>query len=239
MESLPFDMAATSFDDQYNGCVDKMDDKVGKLQRTEFATSNSNYEEVWKAATTKWNRKKPKGLKQQYAIAVFAYTKSSDSLYSQLNEAVRKAGQSEDYYLRNFHFKSFHYLLTRALQVLVTSSNHKCYITYRGVKGITFTTELYRKVRFGHFASSSLNKKTAEGYGDDTFFTIKTCYGAYIKDFSFFPNEEEVLIPPYELFLVEDFKETGGKTHISLTSEGKHSNYNCVYVKGNCGETPF
>ncbi|XP_015274573.1 PREDICTED: erythroblast NAD(P)(+)--arginine ADP-ribosyltransferase-like, partial [Gekko japonicus] len=230
MQDFPLDMATTSFDDQYNGCVDEMEDKLGELQRSEFA--NKTYANVWGHATATWNKKKPADLEREYGIAVVAYTESKGSLFRDLNEAVRKAGQSKDYYLKNFKFKSFHYLLTRALQVLWTDSNGKCYTTYRGVGSTRFITERSKKVRFGCFASSSLNKYIATGFGDDTFFTIRTCYGAYIKEFSVFPGEEEVLIPPYELFRVEDFvKEPSGKIHIKLTSVGKFSNYNCVYAK--------
>ncbi|XP_015272145.1 PREDICTED: erythroblast NAD(P)(+)--arginine ADP-ribosyltransferase-like, partial [Gekko japonicus] len=231
MQDSTLDMATSSFDDQYNGCVDEMEDKVGELQRTEFA--NKTYANIWDRATAEWNEQKPAGLKREYGIAVVAYTESKGSLFRDLNDALRKAGKSKDYYLKDFKLKSFHYLLTRALQVLWTNSNGECYTTYRGVNGIRFITERSKEVRFGCFASSSLNKYIATGFGDDTFFTIKTCHGTYIKEFSIYPGEEEVLIPPYELFRVEDFVKTpSGKIRISLTSVGKFSKYNCVYAKG-------
>lgn len=221
-----------SFDDQYNGCVGTMEDKVEDLQHTEFA--NRNYANVWDRSTTVWNKMQPQGLQQNYAIAILAYTQSKGSLFRELNREVQIAGQSEDYYLKNFQFKSFHFLVTRALQLLRANANGKCYTTYRGVSGIKFTTERSRKVRFGYFASSSLEEKVAMGFGDHTFFTIKTCHGAYIKDFSIFRDEEEVLIPPYELFQVEEYVRTSsGKIRIRLTSVGKWSKYNCVYATGN------
>ncbi|KAL8191396.1 UNVERIFIED_CONTAM: hypothetical protein K2H54_073387, partial [Gekko kuhli] len=229
MQDLPLDMANTSFDDQYDDCVDEMDAMVGELQHTEFA--DKNYANVWKHATDRWYQKKHKGLKPEYGIAVIAYTEES-SLYKELNKAVRKAGQSKDYYLKNFQFKSFHYLLTRALQVLRSNSNQKCYTTYRGVGDVRFITERSKKVRFGNFASSSLKEDIGKGFGGGTFFTIKTCHGANIKRYSIYRGEEEVLIPPYEEFKVEHFVKTSdGEIHISLTSIGKSSNYNCVYTE--------
>ncbi|XP_015283916.1 PREDICTED: erythroblast NAD(P)(+)--arginine ADP-ribosyltransferase-like, partial [Gekko japonicus] len=127
VKDLQLDMATTSFDDQYNGCVDEMEDKVGELQRSEFA--NKTYADAWKNATAMWNKKKPAGLKREYGIAVVAYTDKSSSLYRALNEGVRKAGQSKHYYLKDFKLKSFHYLLTRALQVLRSNSNGENYTT--------------------------------------------------------------------------------------------------------------
>ncbi|XP_054830489.1 erythroblast NAD(P)(+)--arginine ADP-ribosyltransferase-like [Eublepharis macularius] len=232
IREVPFDMATTSFDDQYNGCQDMMEDKVGALLRTEFA--DTIYAKVWENATAKWDEMKasasvPKDLKPEYAIAALAYTRKEAFLYRDLNRAVRK-GESEEYYLRAFHFKAFHFLL-RALQVLRANASPKCHETYRGVRGASFIAEPSEKARFGYFASSSLDKDQAMSFGKDTFFTIETCYGGYIKEFSFFPEEEEILIPPFEEFQVAEVTETPDGVHIRLISAGIFSKYNCVYVK--------
>nr|XP_056714785.1 erythroblast NAD(P)(+)--arginine ADP-ribosyltransferase-like [Euleptes europaea] len=234
-KEVPFDMSTTSFDDQYKDCVDRTEDRLRELHHTEIA--NTSYAKVWENVAAKWNEinsstSVPKGLKPDYAIAALAYTQKETFLYRDLNRAVRKAGESEDYYLKNFHFKAFHFFLTRALQVLRTTSNPKCRETYRGIKGVRFIAEPSKKARFGYFASSSLNKSAAVHFGRDTFFTIRTCYGTYIKEFSFYPEEEEVLIPPYELFQVANIINKSDGIEISLNSVGIFSKYNCVYVKG-------
>ncbi|XP_077197218.1 GPI-linked NAD(P)(+)--arginine ADP-ribosyltransferase 1-like [Paroedura picta] len=230
----PFDMAPTSFDDQYNGCVGSMGEKAGVLQQAEMASPT--YAKAWEGAARRWAEIEasvavPEGFQAEYAIAALAYTQKETSLYREVNQAVREAGRSKGDYLRKFRFKAFHFFLTRALQVLQASSGSKCRETYRGTKGIRFLAKPAKKARFGYFASSSLNKAAAMNFGRDTFFTIRTCHGAYIKDFSFYPEEEEVLIPPFELFEVVDSVERPDGIHISLNSAGIFSNYSCTYVK--------
>lgn len=225
-------MATTSFDDQYNGCVDRMQDKVGELD--DFNADS----EAWKNAEAKWNETKaslsvPEGFRAEYAITTLAYTQLNTLISKIFNWEVESRGESEEYYLKNFNFKTFHFYLTRAIQVLQNSSSPTCRYTHLHVKGIRFLAEYGSMARFGHFVSSSLNRTQDTNCWGDTYFTIKTCYGAYIKDFSFHPEEEEVLIPPFEMFQVENsiVTEKDG-TYITLISAGTFSKFNCVYVNG-------
>ncbi|XP_061485198.1 GPI-linked NAD(P)(+)--arginine ADP-ribosyltransferase 1 [Rhineura floridana] len=226
------DMALTSFDDQYKGCSDLMEAELAEINRTEF-TSNRIYAEVWGEAASRWEERKfslPPGLKPEYAIAIMAYT-IQGRFPSNFNTAVREAGRTRDYYLNHFHFKTFHFLLTRALHALGITSSPRCQKVYRGVRNIRFTSERLKQVRFGHFTSSSLRNETALQFGTDTFFTIQTCYGVNIKNFSFFPGEEEVLIPPFEKFKVTNFTKARETTFIQLISIEDSSFSNCVFVK--------
>ncbi|XP_009988039.1 PREDICTED: erythroblast NAD(P)(+)--arginine ADP-ribosyltransferase-like, partial [Tauraco erythrolophus] len=86
-------------------------------------------------------------------------------------------------------------------------------------------------VRFGQFASTSTNKDRALDFGKDTFFSVETCYGVPIEDFSSFPGEEEVLIPPFETFEVTNITSSRDGVFIELRSTGTHSNYSCEFVK--------
>ncbi|XP_053120729.1 erythroblast NAD(P)(+)--arginine ADP-ribosyltransferase-like [Hemicordylus capensis] len=234
------DLALGSFDDQYKGCESQMEEKVGQLQQAEFA-SNNLYAQAWKAAAAAWREKAasasvPKGLKPEYATAIVAYT--GERLYRDFNVAIRTAGRSKEEYLSQFRFKAFHFLLTRALQVLLPTNPNKsrCYQVYRGVNNkFTFRAVLAQAIRFGQFTSSTLKKEVAQSFGQagrKTIFRITTCLGVYVKQFSYFPEEEEVLIPPYERFAFVSSKEEGDTTWIQLRSEGEFSHYNCEYVKG-------
>ncbi|XP_062983967.1 GPI-linked NAD(P)(+)--arginine ADP-ribosyltransferase 1 [Elgaria multicarinata webbii] len=228
------DMALTSFDDQYKGCAEMMEAELAELNRTEFAR-NRVYAEAWGEAALKWDERKaslplPSGLKPEYAIAIMAYT-IQGGLHKEFNAAVREAGRTRDYYLNRFHFKAFHFLLTRGLHALGTTAQSRCHKVYRGVRNVRFTSERLKTVRFGHFTSSSLRNESALQFGTDTFFTIETCHGVNIKNFSFFPGEEEVLIPPFEKFKVANFTKTQETTFIQLLSLEDSSVYNCVFVK--------
>ncbi|GLD71365.1 T-cell ecto-ADP-ribosyltransferase 1-like isoform X1 [Lates japonicus] len=92
-----------------------------------------------------------------------------------------------------------HFWLTSAIQIL--SDNMTCHTTYRRTD-LLFTAKLNHIVRFGFFASSSF-KTTLTQFGTKTCFEIKTCSGAFLGNYSDLgTEEEEVLIPPYELFMV-------------------------------------
>ncbi|XP_040282588.1 GPI-linked NAD(P)(+)--arginine ADP-ribosyltransferase 1 [Bufo bufo] len=229
------DMAPMSFDDQYRGCSEAMEEEISQLFQSEYA-ANKEFADAWDTATFKWNQERrrylglPKGFKDEYAIALFAYT-INGPLHKVFNGAVRDAGQSKQYYLKNFNFKVLHYYLTKALQVLDEVDTTACHKVFRGIKGIKFKSESRKPVRFGQFTSSSKNDQNALQFGEDTFFSIQTCYGVNIKNFSFFPGEEEVLIPPYEKFKVTNFTRDRDRNVISLQSLEKSSVYNCELVK--------
>uniref|UniRef100_H9GP20 NAD(P)(+)--arginine ADP-ribosyltransferase n=1 Tax=Anolis carolinensis TaxID=28377 RepID=H9GP20_ANOCA len=219
LTDIPLTMAPNSYDDQYIGCPSTMEDKLMDPTKNEFAPGKK-YTYIWENAVSFWNQSKgsvllPENFKKVYGVALLAYT------------AVAICGKSTTSYEKDFHFKSFDFLVTKAIEVLKASQTG-CYDVYRGVSNLRFTVpDPNKPVRFGHFTSSSLSKEVAEYFGTDTFFTIKTCYGAKIIDFSYFPSEEEVLIPPYETFKVVGVKEVGGKTQITLHSDSKSSNFNC------------
>ncbi|XP_033020895.1 GPI-linked NAD(P)(+)--arginine ADP-ribosyltransferase 1-like [Lacerta agilis] len=233
---LTLDMSLDSFDDQYEGCEQTMEKEIARLNQTEFL-KNKIYAETWKSAVgfnegSEW----PRNLKPEYAAAIMAYTFDSPKLYPDFNAAVRKAGKSKEHYWNNFDFKTFHFLLTRALQDLSTSSP-PCYKVFRGVRNIRFSAKVRDTVRFGQFASTSQKEGIAHFFAGQpvakTIFEIYTRYGVLISEFSVFPNEDEVLIPPYEQFrVVSSRKDEDGTTRIQLYSAGKFSKYNCVYASG-------
>ncbi|XP_030055682.1 GPI-linked NAD(P)(+)--arginine ADP-ribosyltransferase 1 [Microcaecilia unicolor] len=228
------DIALTSFDDQYVGCTDVMEAELAWLNQTEY-TTNRDYAEAWEAARSNWEGRKknvplPRGFKDEHAIAILAYT-TNGPLHKVFNEAVREAGRSRGYYLKNFKFKTLHFLLTKALQILDKETTPKCHRVYRGIRGIRFKSEEKKAIRFGQFASSSLSNANAQQFGNDTLFNIETCYGVNIKNFSFFPLEQEVLIPPFEMFKVTNFTKVQDKTVINLHSWNTSSNYNCEFAK--------
>ncbi|POI19617.1 hypothetical protein CIB84_016638, partial [Bambusicola thoracicus] len=222
VKELAMDMANNTFDDQYQGCSHMMEEELEELNRTEFA--NEVYAEGWRNAAMEWRNRwgradRPPALRRDQATAMLAYTMEG-KLYHRFNNATRRDGISREHYLRYFPFKTLHFLLSRALQNLRESQPQRCHNVYRGVKGTRFTAQQGTMVRFGQFTSSSLRKKVAESFGQDTFFSVETCCGVPIKEFSTFPGEDEVLIPPFEQFRVTNSTYTEGRTFIQLRSQG-------------------
>ncbi|XP_053120709.1 erythroblast NAD(P)(+)--arginine ADP-ribosyltransferase-like [Hemicordylus capensis] len=232
---ISLDMAPNSVDDQYEGCADgaRLEDPI----YTDFA-NNETYAKIWQDAKSNLSHMAhpslPSDFKPEYGIAILTYT--DNQVYEVFNEAVRNGGQSQQYYYSNFTFKSFHFLLTRALQVLKKTTKPECYTVYRGVRDIRFTVSKSQKiVRLGQFSSSSLTRKSALRFGNDTFFTIYTCLGVSIENLSLHPEQEEILIPPYETFTVINSTEK----FIALHHKGSHSNFNCGCKSAAAGLSRF
>ncbi|NWS35816.1 NARE ribosyltransferase, partial [Polioptila caerulea] len=226
-------MAPNSFDDRYLRCHFRMARALPALNRTEFVPYG-DFAEAWNRAAAQWGSRARRGppLPPEQAIALLAYT-MEEGLYLEFNKAVRVGGRSRREYLDTFHFKVLHFLLTEALSDLRGAQSHsQCLHVYRGVDGIRFTSRLGQVIRFGQFASASLLKNVSEFYGTSTTFEVDTCHGADIRNFSHYPEEEEVLIPPFETFKVTNITHQGDDIYIHLRSHGVHSKYNCAWFQG-------
>ncbi|XP_029142783.1 NAD(P)(+)--arginine ADP-ribosyltransferase 2-like [Protobothrops mucrosquamatus] len=220
-------MSTNSVDDQYINCNPK---KEFKVQKPGYLPVPMKYMSIWNAARWHWAKLGPSvsNINPVYGTAIVAYTMGG-GLYPDFNNAVRNAGKSK-YAYNHFAFKDFFFLLTRAVQARKIKG--KCYEVFRGVNGIRFNVHSKQLVRFGQFASSSLVKEKAQSFGQDTFFSIKTCHGVPIYDLSYYPDEREVLIPPYEKFIVTYHKNTLNGVTIGLKSRGVSSRFNCEALKG-------
>ncbi|XP_005380044.1 PREDICTED: T-cell ecto-ADP-ribosyltransferase 1-like [Chinchilla lanigera] len=225
------DMAYNAFDDQYEGCIQEMEKKAPQLLNEELKI-NEQLKSEWAEAKEHWEQikykiKRPKNFNDFHGIALVAYT---GSISKDFNTAVREFRQNSN----NFKYKAFHYYLTRALQLLKEQNCH-LYHVYRG----THTKFYYsgeHSVRFGQFTSSSWELTEALQFYSEggTLFKINTCLGVYIKAFSLYPDEEEVLIPGYEVYKKVAIKQTDKYTEITLKDpQRQRSNYNCFYVSKN------
>ncbi|XP_039183758.1 erythroblast NAD(P)(+)--arginine ADP-ribosyltransferase-like [Crotalus tigris] len=227
LKKIPLDMSKNSVDDQYINCHPK---KEFKVEKPGYLPIPMKYMSIWNAARGYWAKLGPSvsKIKPIYGTAVVAYTMGG-GLYRDFNNAVRDAGKSK-YSYNHFVFKDFFFLLTKFVQARKITG--KCYEVFRGVSGIHFKVHSKQLVRFGQFASSSLVKEKAESFGQDTFFSIKTYHGVPIYDLSYYPHEWEVLIPPYEMFIVTHQQKTLKGVTIRLKSQGVSSRFNCEALKG-------
>ncbi|NXX66704.1 NAR1 ribosyltransferase, partial [Spizella passerina] len=246
VKEVPLDMAQDSFDDQYQGCGPAMNAKLPRLNGSEFQ-KNPLFAQAWPKATAEWQSwgspVSPLSSPAQ-AIALRAYT--MNDLYKEFNLAVRTAGRSRQEYWDNFHFKTMHFLLTQALVTLRDTRGQQCHNVYRGVHGVRFKAEPGDIVRFGQFTSASQSEIIAKKFGTATLFQVYTCHGVGIRNFSKYPDEKEVLIPPFETFEVIKVSQKQYSARIQLRSNGTFSNYNCEWLQGNttgdslgrCGSVP-
>ncbi|XP_050796298.1 ecto-ADP-ribosyltransferase 5-like isoform X1 [Gopherus flavomarginatus] len=236
-------MMSDAFDDQYIGCAEEMDGIAPELLEKEKSKS-SLFRTVWENAEKEWECVKkeislPKGFKDEYGRAIVAYT--DNDFHSELNAAVRGAGTSRAHYMASFQFKAFHYYLTRASQLLRGRCDVMYNMTvYRGVSA-GFQHTRSGDIRFGHFASSSIKEEVAERYSTKnlsatpTLFTIQTCFGVKIWNFSYSPPDEEVLIPVHEIFNMPQGQRSN--CFVLRSTNRTCSHFNCAYLGGEKTQT--
>ncbi|KAI4879078.1 hypothetical protein NFI96_005888 [Prochilodus magdalenae] len=227
------DEYVNSIDDEFLTCKEDMYRHITTKQLlNRELTFNVNFGKAWAQAR---NYLISKGkVSQQVSrkedlrnIALCAYT--TEHIYRDLNNRMRTGRDS----YKHFGLISLHFLITDAIQ----RRNRKgaCQTTYRRT-GVAIVIKENKLVRFGTFTSStrSPNNPKFKGFGRETCFIIYTCYGAHISDVSVFPNEDEVLIPPYERFtgrrLASSPELADCKLVYELRSKGKKSNMKCKYV---------
>ncbi|XP_074161011.1 ecto-ADP-ribosyltransferase 5-like isoform X2 [Sminthopsis crassicaudata] len=235
---FPMNFEHNSFDDQYVGCEETMNIKAIELLKQE-KERQPNFSKIWEKAENHWENMFPdnKRMEKMFEIAVIAYTMDDYKMYQTFNQAVKRSGESMESYVKTFTFKAFHFYLTRAVQTL----KGPCRNVYRGIS-VKVYPDGTREMRFGQFASASLDLKEARLFAGDsgTIYHVYTCEGAYIEYLSKYPKEKEVLIPPYEVFNVSGFSEDPkGTTTVHLTHKRTFSKYNCALeASGNKATVP-
>lgn len=223
--TIPLSMSLDSVDDMYHGCSHKMLIRVKRqyLPRSTKEDLHSTYTKLCAFKAMK-NKDADDLLSWNHFRALCAYTAGA---YGGLNRAVRKGKAS---YKTSFEFHSLHFLLSDAIRLLKLNQRY-CYKTYRRSK-LLFSGESGQTMRFGSFASSSLNKDLRH-FGRRTCFEIQTCFGAYLKSYTEFDSEEdEVLIPPYEMFNIVSVDKSGEndlqcEVVFKLETAGVYSSLNC------------
>ncbi|XP_056609475.1 T-cell ecto-ADP-ribosyltransferase 2-like [Triplophysa dalaica] len=227
------DMALHSVDDQYYVCTENMKEKVQTCYlEQEIIEDKSGFGEAWRDAE---NSSVPQDdLTKNHLIAIRVYT--GKKVYSEFNNAIRNGKQS--YRQLAFGWYSLYFLLTEALRILKRTQK-ECIKTYRGTR-VSFTqSDVFKKeIRFGSFASSSLDQNDAKNFGILSCFEIYTCLGADVTKYSEHPREKEVLIPPYEKFIVTAIRKGQNddwcETVYTLKSSGIQSNLNCAVANHCC-----
>ncbi|XP_033026495.1 erythroblast NAD(P)(+)--arginine ADP-ribosyltransferase-like [Lacerta agilis] len=219
-------MAHYSLDDKYEGCLASMQSILKSLLLSELNMSRI-YKEAWEEALFNWQENQswlyPRNMEELSEVAIWAYTLEYPSLYRKFNAATRTAGKGPEEY-EAYPFKSLHFLLTQAT-LSFKLKDHRCVKVYRGTDVMFSINDLFR---FGQFTSTSENSKVAEAFDTVTFFKLFTCEGIDISEMSFM-DEEEVLVPPYEIFKVTAVEVTlDGKT-VDAKSVGTCSYHNCAF----------
>ncbi|XP_065109062.1 ecto-ADP-ribosyltransferase 5-like [Paramisgurnus dabryanus] len=216
-------MSESSVDDRYDGCTEKMANLVETKYLSEEITANKlGFGTAWINSEGEIPEAED-NLNRNHLIAIYVYT--GVRVYSQFNQDVMTGKQK--YKNMKYAWYSLHFWLTEAIQIL-KKTQQGCKSTYRGTSVRFNENALYKEIRFGTFASSSLLLDNAKSFGTESCFEIKTCYGADLSKYSQYSDEKEVLIPPYETFKVTEIRHDWCKTVFVLKSSRIRSDLNCA-----------
>ncbi|XP_043969783.1 ecto-ADP-ribosyltransferase 5-like [Gambusia affinis] len=232
---IPLNMAPDSVDDMYDKCEEKMKEKIEKEFLQNEKNKNKNFEEAWSKAEeyykSEWEKKKQPLMKEQI-IAAHAYSLEEPALYREFNNAVRT---QKSVYKTNFPYHTLHFYLTMALRTIKPTAEN-CVTGYRRASCKFRKDVLNKEIRFGAFSSSSIGGYCDKKFGEESCFEITTCFGAQISKFSAFPSENEVLVPPYEVFKVTEVKESSEQNKLPCkvvyklqSTKTTSSNLNCAF----------
>lgn len=186
------------------------------------ALIQAGYEETLKI----WREKKESiqselgrsGLTTDELFAIICYTLEKPPVYRHFNGDTRK-GYTGD----GMDFPILSYLLREACRKLLaaTPRENRTRIVYRGVS-VPFGAQPGQIVRFGSYTSTTGSVSVAEDFQKNstgTQFVIVTKIGASIKVLSAFPEEDEVLIPSYEVFRVHRIEEAPSRIYLASCFE--------------------
>jgi len=182
------------------------------------AMIHAGYEQTLKT----WEEKKESvqaelgraGLTNDEIYAIICYTLEKPPVYRYFNSDTRKGSRGD-----GMDFPILSYLLREACRKLLaaTPKANRTRIVYRGVT-IKFAAQPGQIIRFGSYTSTTGNISVAEDFqknSNGTQFVIVTKIGASVKALSAFPEEDEVLIPPYEVFKVHRIEESPSRIFLS------------------------
>uniref|UniRef100_A0A4W5QP81 NAD(P)(+)--arginine ADP-ribosyltransferase n=1 Tax=Hucho hucho TaxID=62062 RepID=A0A4W5QP81_9TELE len=207
-------MVRSSVDDKYDGCRDLMLLTVENTYLYDELNTNPQF-------NTSWNIAKPHAiphgdsLNTEHSIAIYLYGKSA-------------------YMTTSFKYHALHFYLSDAIQIL-RERQEICKETFHRTNKKFDQSVLNHEIRFGTFATSSL-RSDLTNFGNVSCFEIHTCFGAELTSYSAFPEEREVLIPPYEIFEVTKIQTKSPVNNLlcevvyTLKSKGVDSDLNCKLI---------
>uniref|UniRef100_A0A3B1IQQ2 NAD(P)(+)--arginine ADP-ribosyltransferase n=1 Tax=Astyanax mexicanus TaxID=7994 RepID=A0A3B1IQQ2_ASTMX len=231
----PLDLAFNSVDDAFEGCSKNMSNFISTKCLEYEKKHTPGFLNAWTNALNNAVRDKL-NINQSAAIYLYTQDKSQNPgcSYNEFNNACRDGKKA--YLSGEFKFYTLYYFLTEAVQAL-KSLKHLCVTVYRRTNYIYGTVVPKQRIRFGTFTSTSLINNISH-FGNVSCFKIKTCFGAKLGRYSALQHEQEVLIPPYEMFRITKINTKGSlvkamkcSTVYELESNGNRSNLNCQKIK--------
>lgn len=190
-------MATDSIDDMFDGCYSRAASIIDLFGVFEWHF-NRNFSVAW--AVSERSAKKPahKKLRDDHAIALHTYTKVRN-IQREFNRAVQTGKHKYNTYGFRFHYLYFY--LTNAIEVL-RQNKTSCRTAYLRTQTHYERDVVNKNMRFGAFTWAAMSKQSMRFNGNVSCFEIESCFSADITQYSAIRKTGQVLIPPYEVFLI-------------------------------------
>ncbi|XP_061686187.1 T-cell ecto-ADP-ribosyltransferase 2-like isoform X2 [Syngnathoides biaculeatus] len=185
--------------------------------------SYKNFSQAWSEAEEKARKPAHRYIEKQHAVAIYMYTesflKNSNKKVDTPNISGHQMSKNDTIYIDPRLYSS----LSEAIRGLKNSQVTCLKGSYRTQRHLHVDIS-NKQVRFGSFILAS-DKKSLQR--SSACFEMKTCFGADISHYSALGINNQVLIPPYEVFKVS-------AVHVDFTEDCNityklESNLNCVY----------
>ncbi|XP_064191021.1 T-cell ecto-ADP-ribosyltransferase 1-like isoform X1 [Anguilla rostrata] len=232
-EERQLDMSPNAVDDQFIGCRDDMLNRIlgkGGLLEQEQTTNALLKERIERRC----QEAIPNGQKEHaQALKFYTHAKPGEFLDAFRSALQSQGGNATAY--QGFQFKALHFLLTDALQLQAPKG---CATVYH-VSKHTFQARVGEKVRFGMFISAYSeyeDELLPESAG--TVFSITSCAAVDVDTSACYPDEVDLLIPPFEEFRVLNVTNVGVHRKIYLNHTRLYSSHNCLLLRSGSSSDP-
>lgn len=222
------DMAPDAVDNLYNGCREQaLETFIHSGLLGQELNHSKGFQKAW-SQMIQCSKLIPGKIKE-HSAALSAYANGDEDFIKTFNKAVETLGVNVSTYEKQFHFKSFHFLLMDSMMLLPPKECKTVYAlpveTYAAKKGST--------VRFGRFTMvyphySELKKMF--DFDGQVLLNITSCFFANLGA-NICSEEDAALLSPAEVFTVEDVKKITDEdeyTVIILKHSKVDSSHNCT-----------
>ncbi|CAH2225990.1 ecto-ADP-ribosyltransferase 5-like [Pelobates cultripes] len=223
-------MHRNSFDDQYICCSENLKKEIMPNLLKVEKSKNPEFGAAWDKAEKKLKDFFIDGEidpeRDYFSVALILFAMEDpelESFFEQFNANVSTAGCSREEYMTNFHFKAFHFYLTRGLQdnTVKQASKKHFFTTFHLPNNATLP------IRFGRFLRVKHETKDS---------SLLLSSSLYYTTLQIPPFENKITIfPVSEVFF---FINQGQKLQYATSSGIKCSFFNCAYLGGEKRKVP-
>ncbi|XP_014331212.1 ecto-ADP-ribosyltransferase 4-like [Xiphophorus maculatus] len=207
-------------DDKFAGCRTEVEVLNDEAMEQKWHTCSANFSKAWSKAEQNLKEPAEKYMEKSHSLALYMFT---DVVLKQGNKNSEPAERTPKQRAA-FEPISLYSSLSEAIlilkqnQVMCLSTNYRT----ETVLELNISTG---QVRFSTFI---LGSDEWDFNGNVSCFEIYSCFGANITKYSVLKGNNQVVIPPYEVFTVTDIQKQTSSCEITYKLT---SNLNCVYDK--------